>query len=102
MTVALRPFNGLFLFETGFALRPMPAPVPAPPKARDKEVEEPVLELDEDGEDEDEVVADPNRPRGWLVSEREFERVFDPARGRFEDVPKRRRAPGTMPSLFGC
>ncbi|WP_207485932.1 hypothetical protein [Arenibaculum pallidiluteum] len=98
MNVGLRPYNGVFVFEPLLPVRPVQALQPR------ETVEEPVLDLDDetDADDDDLPPADPNRPRGWLVSEREFERVFDSARGRFEDVPRRKRPPASVPPLFGC
>ncbi|WP_207485194.1 hypothetical protein [Arenibaculum pallidiluteum] len=55
-------------------------------------------------DDDDDMVVRAGCPRGWLISEREFDVLFDPKFGRFEDHVPPKPKPKTykpLPSLMG-
>jgi hypothetical protein len=58
-------------------------------------------EDDHDGENDTGDLSAPtrDRARGWLMTEREFVRLFSPERGRFADV-RLKEARHRTPSLF--
>jgi hypothetical protein len=83
---------------SAFGWLPAQHPAGAPDAAAEGDLADP-MDSDADG---DEPVQDPNRPRGWLVSEKVFDAIFRPEMGRFQDIPARRRTPRGVGQLFGC
>jgi hypothetical protein len=96
MHAVLTPWRPLFPCEPLVAREPAALREPA---AVREPVAAPEADLDLDADDGD-LVQDPNKPRGWLVSEKGLETIFRPDLGAFEDVPARKRPKRAVGQLF--